>query len=135
MYFAFKYAKKKYIERKQANTTETSVLKTAEVSPSHVEPASLGDSVPCDQIETVVPPGNNTGPTDEEKGQPLVVEKAASDVLEKKRRRKYGLKIIFGLLAPFALQSLDTTIIASALPFIAKDFGKKIHKDLTKYSC
>lgn len=34
----------------------------------------------------------------------------------------YRLKLIAGLLAPFALQALDVTIIASALPFIATDF-------------
>jgi hypothetical protein len=40
-----------------------------------------------------------------------------------KKRRKYRLKLMFGILAPFTLVSLDTTIIASALPFIAQDFG------------
>jgi len=42
---------------------------------------------------------------------------------DKRRRRVYRWKIILGLVGPFALQSLDITIIASALPFIAKDFG------------
>lgn len=36
----------------------------------------------------------------------------------------YRLKLIAGLLAPFALQALDVTIIASALPFIATDFNE-----------
>jgi hypothetical protein len=44
------------------------------------------------------------------------------EVAEKKRRRSYRWKIIFGLWCPFALQALDTTIIASALPYIATDF-------------
>ncbi|KAK0729615.1 major facilitator superfamily domain-containing protein [Lasiosphaeris hirsuta] len=43
---------------------------------------------------------------------------------EKKRMRNYRLKIVFGLMAPFTLQALDTTIIASALPFIAADFNE-----------
>jgi hypothetical protein len=42
---------------------------------------------------------------------------------EKKRRRKYRLRIILGLFLPFTLQALDTTIIASALKFIADDFS------------
>ena len=42
---------------------------------------------------------------------------------DKRGRRVYRWKIILGLVGPFALQSLDITIIASALPFIAKDFG------------
>jgi hypothetical protein len=43
---------------------------------------------------------------------------------DKRRRRTYRWKIILGLFCPFALQSLDVTIIASALPFIATDFGQ-----------
>lgn len=42
---------------------------------------------------------------------------------EKSRRRKYRWRIIAGLMLPFTLQALDTTIIASALPYIAEDFG------------
>lgn len=43
--------------------------------------------------------------------------------IESKKRRSHKYKVLFGLALPFALQSLDTTIIASALPFIAADFG------------
>lgn len=46
------------------------------------------------------------------------------EAAEKKRRRVYRWRIILGLFAPFCLQSLDTTIIASALPYIAEDFGE-----------
>src|SRR4051812_1701367 len=38
--------------------------------------------------------------------------------------RRYRTKLIIGLFFPFALQALDTTIIASALPWIASDFRK-----------
>ncbi|CAH0022055.1 unnamed protein product, partial [Clonostachys rhizophaga] len=38
--------------------------------------------------------------------------------------QKYRWKIILGLVFPFALQALDSTIIASALPWIASDFGE-----------
>lgn len=44
-------------------------------------------------------------------------------VAEKKRRRIYRWKIILGLFSPFCLQALDTTIVASALPYIAQDFS------------
>ncbi|RDW83052.1 MFS general substrate transporter-15 [Coleophoma crateriformis] len=40
----------------------------------------------------------------------------------KKAERYYRLKVIGGLILPFTLTSLDTTIIAGALPFIASDF-------------
>ncbi|KAK3186099.1 hypothetical protein K4F52_005089 [Lecanicillium sp. MT-2017a] len=39
-------------------------------------------------------------------------------------RRKYRWTLIFCLVWPYALQALDSTIIASALPWIALDFGK-----------
>ncbi|KAM0564565.1 hypothetical protein ACHAPJ_000779 [Fusarium lateritium] len=48
----------------------------------------------------------------------------ATCISEKKAARVYRWKIIFGLMAPFALQALDSTIIASALPWIAGDFGE-----------
>jgi hypothetical protein len=43
---------------------------------------------------------------------------------DKKSMRRYRRKLIFGLFLPFMVQGLDTTIIASALPFIASDFSK-----------
>lgn len=41
---------------------------------------------------------------------------------ERSAMNKYRLKLMAGLFLPFLVQSLDTTIIASALPFIASDF-------------
>ncbi|KAH8820521.1 hypothetical protein F5884DRAFT_52681 [Xylogone sp. PMI_703] len=38
--------------------------------------------------------------------------------------RRYRIRVIFGLMFPFILQALDTTIIASALPWIASDFNR-----------
>ncbi|EPE08749.1 tetracycline efflux protein [Ophiostoma piceae UAMH 11346] len=43
---------------------------------------------------------------------------------EKLEARRYRWKVIIGLIFPFALQALDVTIIASALPWIATDFGE-----------
>ncbi|KAJ3471201.1 hypothetical protein MRS44_001300 [Fusarium solani] len=43
---------------------------------------------------------------------------------DEKAATKYRWKIILGLVAPFALQALDSTIIASALPWIAGDFSE-----------
>ena len=43
---------------------------------------------------------------------------------ERKRLRAYRYRIVVGLALPFTLQALDTTVIASALPFIARDFGQ-----------
>lgn len=43
---------------------------------------------------------------------------------EKKAVWKYRAKLLVGLLFPFFLDSMDVTIIATALPHIAADFGK-----------
>ena len=43
---------------------------------------------------------------------------------EKKAARRYRWKLIAGLALPFAVQGLDSTIIAGAMPFIASDFSK-----------
>jgi hypothetical protein len=43
---------------------------------------------------------------------------------EKLAARHYRIRLIIGIFFPFALQALDTTIVASALPWIASDFSK-----------
>jgi len=48
---------------------------------------------------------------------------SSEEVAEKKRRKKYFWKIIIGLFGPFTLQALDSTVISSALPYIATDFS------------
>jgi hypothetical protein len=142
MYFAYKYAKKKYNQRQEAKTADTLVPETADDSLSKTQPAASQDVVPGDQINTAVTSGDNAAPTDEEKAQPPVAgehdknlndqnDTPHEDPLEKKRRRRYRLKIILGLALPFALQALDTTIVASALPFIAEDFGERTFKNET----
>ena len=45
---------------------------------------------------------------------------------EKRAARKYRWTLIAGLFLPFSLQALDSTIVASALPFIASDFRKSL---------
>lgn len=42
---------------------------------------------------------------------------------EKKAARKYRWKVLLLLLPGFLLGSLDLTIVATALPFIASSFG------------
>ena len=45
---------------------------------------------------------------------------------EKKEVWKYRAKLLGGLVLPFFLNSIDVTIIATALPHIADDFGMYI---------
>lgn len=47
-----------------------------------------------------------------------------------KSMRKYRWKLIVGLSLPFLVQSLDTTIIAGALPYIASEFSKSFRLEL-----
>lgn len=68
----------------------------------------------------------------------IVASKKAKKILtpeekaEKKRRRIYQWKLVIGLFGPFALQALDTTIVASALAQIADDFRMLL---LTLHGC
>lgn len=73
-------------------------------------------------VDVAAVPGNPEISKSKEDNTP-----SPEEVAEKKRRRVYRWKVILGLFAPFCLQSLDTTIIASALPYIAEDFGRPLH--------
>ncbi|KAJ5712038.1 Major facilitator superfamily domain general substrate transporter [Penicillium malachiteum] len=81
--------------------------------------AEQPDQLQLQQVET-----RNESPVTE--GHVPTVEKDLSpeEKAEKKRRRNYRLKLIFGLFGPFCLSSLDMTIVASALPYIATDFNQ-----------
>lgn len=71
----------------------------------------------------------------------MVPSKEAKKILtpeekaQKKQRRNYQWKLILGLFGPFALQALDTTIVASALSRIADDFGMPSRKVLVGINC
>lgn len=84
-------------------------------------PAVAGKTVPLKQYKHKVKAEEKVSLTPEQKA-------------EKKRRTKYRWKVVFGLFAPFALQALDTTIIASALPFIAQDFRTSFPQPLVHSS-
>ena len=56
---------------------------------------------------------------EDEESEPSCLSKA-----EKRAVWKYRAKLFVGLLFPFFLDSMDVTIIATALPHIAADFGK-----------
>ncbi|GAB1317907.1 Tetracycline efflux protein [Madurella fahalii] len=64
-------------------------------------------------------------PDNSSKAKDATPKETQEERAEKKRRRKYRLKIILGLFAPYTLQALDTTIIASAVKFIADDFDER----------
>jgi hypothetical protein len=59
--------------------------------------------------------------------EPLEGENTQACTCAKPERssKKYRLKLIAGLVLPYFLASLDLTVVATALPFIASHFRKK----------
>lgn len=135
MILAYRWARKKHQQRQQArddeplaspptNTIELPIQAHAEATGQHGT-----NKEPSQSLE---PPAN----TAVQDGIPAAVksaqavakteksEAAPEEKAEQRRKRAYRWKIVIGLFAPFTLQSLDTTIIASALPFIASDFNQ-----------
>lgn len=106
MYATYKYARKKLRDRAQPQAGDVAG-----------QPPSRGDDTAGILVGDDAPPRTSEAAKEED---------GAAAAGNKKRKRKYRWKILFGLCAPFALQALDTTIIASALPFIAADFGEHL---------
>ena len=124
MFLAYKYARKKYKEREQR---KAELAAEAAQSPlAKPQPLAQENAVGDEQIERLAPAEDNAATVGKELTPPTAKDTGApTDPNKKKQMTSYRLKVIFGLAAPFALQALDTTIIASALPFIATDFGKQ----------
>jgi FtsZ-interacting cell division protein ZipA len=129
MYLAYKYAKRKYTERQEKKAAAVAQPSATNDDNNDGRTQSLDARADVEITSTPSPfqPAAQSSPpatseVKEEKKQKH--EETPEEKMEKSRRRKYRYKIIFGLFAPFTLQALDTTIIASALPFIAADFSK-----------
>lgn len=123
MYLAYKYLKEKNRKRQQLKATQDTSTATrlysqdGTVHDTTALAASLdGPNSPISNDTYAIPPPSTTDAQPKEEATP-------EERAEKKRRRTYRWKIILGLFAPFTLQALDTTIIASALKFIAEDFS------------
>lgn len=141
MYLAYKYIKRKRQEKRDQQEEEEEERQRQAAGTSGLAsninnvPVSRDGVVAGDEPvrgESIEPLQPGTTPTTvaekktkatkakkAEKAEPTPEEKA-----EKKRRYIYRFKIIVGLMMPFTLQGLDTTIVASALPFIAADFSR-----------
>ncbi len=120
MYLAYKYVKKRKRQREQAKAAEEARPQATETPQDGVlsdDTRALTASRPTSTQEYPAPISSTPAEPDS-KPEETLEERA-----EKKRRRAYRLRIILGLFAPFTLQALDTTIIASALKFIADDFS------------
>ena len=125
MYLAYKYVKRKQKEHKDQKSSaqdDDRQVTNSPVSGLGDEARRTSNGADVD-VNATTAGGERTfrGRNDEaarrEKGVP-----SPGDKLAKKRKNAYRWKLVIGLFAPFALQALDTTIIASALPYIALDF-------------
>lgn len=138
MYLAYKYIKRKRQEKRDRLEEEeeerqrqaagasglASDINGVPVSRDGVlggEEPGRGESIEPLQPGAMVTPSTTVA---EKKSKDKKPEPTPEEKAEKKRRMIYRCKIIFGLMMPFTLQGLDTTIVASALPFIAADFSK-----------
>ncbi|KAI1649629.1 MFS general substrate transporter [Daldinia loculata] len=77
-------------------------------------------TIPCIHERNIEQDGLNTQPI-EETFQPGNCLQCKA---EEREASKYRWKLVLCLLMPYALQALDVTIVASALPWIAADFGE-----------
>jgi hypothetical protein len=102
----YKFLKKKY----DMKYKRISVKETAETSCPHQQQASATSPDTADSAakDTVVANDNEICPICKQ---------------EKHDASVYRWKLIGGLLLPYTLASLDLTIVASSLPFIASYFG------------
>ncbi|KAK3293051.1 major facilitator superfamily domain-containing protein [Chaetomium fimeti] len=127
MYTAYKYARKRYKAHQEAKIAEQKLSQTTQParygSPSDdtrgLTASSDGPGIPTPYDPSPLAATPDHTSSDEAKSKETPEERE-----EKNRRRKYRLRIILGLFLPFTLQALDTTIIASALKFIADDFNE-----------
>lgn len=131
MIIAYKYGRKKYTQRQARRAQEAQSIAPADpgqAPTTNNQPTS--QNAPSSAIQPVV----HQSPQQDVK---LCQHQLAQDPSnqsnsskceicrrEKHDARIYRWKLIVGLLAPYLLASLDLTIVATALPFIASHFGK-----------
>ncbi|KAL4995034.1 major facilitator superfamily domain-containing protein [Aspergillus recurvatus] len=85
----------------------------------------LSDGVPL-QTPSRPSDGQNDGATLVSNAAPRLHEKSISSEAEaeKKRRRTYRVKLVCALFMPYFLATIDLTIVATAVPFIASHFNE-----------
>ncbi|KAJ9156667.1 Major facilitator superfamily domain, general substrate transporter [Pleurostoma richardsiae] len=134
MYLAYKYIRRKYQEQREVKSQDRTVgTRTGADAEADYELVSSGrdgaqaltrpPGTPSPLVDGVEVMTKQTEASSRRPGIKKGKQNATpEEIADAKRRRNLRYKVMFGLALPFALQSLDTTIIASALPFIADDF-------------
>ncbi|ROV97972.1 hypothetical protein VMCG_07069 [Cytospora schulzeri] len=134
-YRAYRWARNKYQERQQEDrdappapqtmSMEIPLQQRSEPGTGYV--ATTPETSTSFEAPSTTPIDKNHRPTTttrDSKSKPKKPELTPEEKAERHRRQVYRWKVVIGLFAPFLLQSLDTTIVASALPFIAEDFNQ-----------
>ncbi|KAI9744122.1 MAG: hypothetical protein M1818_002274 [Claussenomyces sp. TS43310] len=114
------YGERKFTQWWTQQRPPSETLGALEMSPT-AESRQQSSSAGPDSIRRPVRRTEENRVLSEAWGEPAATSLQHS-LTEKKAARIYRWKIVIGLLLPSALQALDVTIIASALPFIASDF-------------
>ncbi|KAH8588360.1 major facilitator superfamily domain-containing protein [Bisporella sp. PMI_857] len=138
-YLLYKYIRKNRAARKNASTqsyeqqlsqdTSSPIQYSATASTEH-GPELNGqpyESTPHSEKNTVIhEPGQDgtRAPKNEMSSLSQSQVKDERSKAEKKAVRKYRWKLVLGLFLPFAIQALETTVLAGAYPFIASDFNE-----------
>ncbi|KAJ5144640.1 hypothetical protein N7448_002032 [Penicillium atrosanguineum] len=102
---------------REAIPLDATFVEHSEATPAHAAPVH---DVPAERSQNKAPSFEAKDLKEKKERKVLTPE----EVAEKKRRTIYRWKIVLGLFSPFCLQALDTTIVASALPYIAEDFNQ-----------
>lgn len=116
MFLAVKYGRRKYEEHKAQKQLEQGIRDGRQHNAEDPEDTVVDSRNPSSS--TARNHAAKPSKPDEHAAILTPEEKA-----EKKRKRIYRWKVVLGLFAPFLLQALDTTIVASALPTIAEEFS------------
>ena len=127
MYLAYKYIKKKRNEKREQKQQKQDQQQQGHATiPAPATTASSGLTVTPAEEPPPAPldPKVRAKKTQERDHGEETDEEQQRHKAEKRRRTIYRCKLICGLAMPFTLQGLDTTIVASALPYIAADFGQ-----------
>ncbi|KKY15756.1 putative mfs multidrug transporter [Phaeomoniella chlamydospora] len=132
MYLAYKYIKKTKQEKAAKLAEAENRSAASKVIPVPQEGAKPSSSESEPTVETLGDHdqrprsdiGTASGITNEPHGEDEECSQCGLCKQKKEKRRIYRWKLIIGLMPPFLLASLDVTVVASSLSFIASHFDR-----------
>ncbi|KAF4621880.1 hypothetical protein G7Y89_g14463 [Cudoniella acicularis] len=116
-----KHKRRKNQNKKCAHHQQPALAVEPQVESDGDVEAKISPANVVDDNEITIEPGNQPPEAKNEDG---ICSICQEEQLAATAARRYRIRLIAGLFFPFALQALDVTIIASALPWIASDFNE-----------